>query len=124
MKKEESGRFFILHSKFEILNSISHHSPSHIRTRDRPRPFQQNEAVLSRRDGRDAEKESTEQIQDLIRSRFGDEAAELLRPVRNEDEDRSNERHDLKQHDETNLRCAFRFSVRRVVRPRTGRSDA
>jgi len=51
---------------------------------------------LSRRDGRDAEKESTEEIQDLIRSRFGGEAAQLLRPICYENEDRSDERHDLK----------------------------
>ena len=93
MKKVQ---FVILHSKFEILNSISRHPPNSVRTRHRPGSFQQDETILSRRDGRDAEKESTEEIQDLIRSRFGGEAAQLLRPICYENEDRSDERHDLK----------------------------
>src|SRR5437588_901347 len=107
------------------LSGCYHHLPRSVSTSHRPRPFQQNETVLSRSNGGDAETESTDQIQDLIRSRLRGEAAELLRRECIQNEHRSNERDDLKNHDETILRCNSRFSLCRIDGVRADeRSDA
>jgi hypothetical protein len=71
-----------------------------VRARNRPRPLQEYEPILLRRNGGGADEESAQQIQDLIRSRFRCEPPVLLlRCECEENEDRSRKGDDLKDHD-------------------------
>src|SRR4051794_37114696 len=81
-------------------SSPPNHPPHTVNTNHRPAPLQQDEAVLPHVDRGHAQTESADQIQHLIRFRLRFEVLELLRRECGQNQNRSNHRCNLKDHDE------------------------
>src|SRR6266478_2417767 len=108
----QHSTLLIQHSTF-AFDLLPKHPPHPPRTHHRPTPFKQDEPVLPPRDRGQAATESSDQIQDLIAFRLRFEQPEVLGGECGQNQHRSDNRYDLKDHDETTLSLCFRSTLRR-----------